>query len=37
MTKVAFLDAATVAETDLTPLQLAGIQLALYPETSAEQ
>lgn len=37
MTKVAFLDAATLAGTDLTPLQLAGIQLALYPETSAEQ
>jgi glycerate dehydrogenase len=37
MTKVVFLDATTMAETDLTPLQLTGIELTLYPQTSAEQ
>lgn len=36
-TKVAFLDAATMADTDLSPLQLADIHLTLYPQTSAEQ
>ncbi|WP_233078791.1 D-2-hydroxyacid dehydrogenase [Rheinheimera soli] len=37
MTKVVFLDAATMAETDLSPLRLADVSLTLYPQTSAEQ
>ncbi|MBU0911427.1 MAG: D-2-hydroxyacid dehydrogenase [Gammaproteobacteria bacterium] len=37
MAKVVFLDAATMAETDLSPLQLADVSLTLYPQTSAEQ
>ncbi|HJS14372.1 MAG TPA: D-2-hydroxyacid dehydrogenase [Rheinheimera sp.] len=36
-TQVVFLDAATMADTDLSPLQLADIHLTLYPQTSAEQ
>lgn len=36
-TKVVFLDAATMADTDLSPLQLAEVDLTLYPQTSAEQ
>lgn len=37
MTKVVFLDAATMAETDLSPLQCAEVNLTLYQQTSAEQ
>lgn len=37
MTSVVFLDAATLAETDLSPLQLPGVNLTLYPQTSAQQ
>lgn len=37
MIKVVFLDAATMAETDLSPLQLPDVSLTLYPQTSAEQ
>lgn len=36
-TKVVFLDAATMADTDLTALQLAEVSLTLYSHTSAEQ
>lgn len=36
-TKVVFLDAATLADTDLTPLDLADVSLTLYPQTQAEQ
>ena len=36
-TQVVFLDAATMADTDLSPLQLADVNLTLYPQTSAEQ
>lgn len=36
-TQVVFLDAATLAETDLSPLHLADVSLTLYPQTSAEQ
>lgn len=36
-TQVVFLDAATMADTDLNPLQLAEVHLTLYPQTSAEQ
>lgn len=37
MTKVVFLDTTTMAETDLSPLQLADVSLTLYPQTSTEQ
>jgi glycerate dehydrogenase len=37
MTRVVFLDAATMAATDLSPLQLPDVTLMLYPQTSAEQ
>jgi glycerate dehydrogenase len=37
VTKVVFLDAATMAGTDLSPLQFADVSLTLYPQTSAEQ
>ncbi len=37
MTKVVFLDAATMAETDLSVLQLPDVSLTLYPQTSTEQ
>jgi len=36
-TKVVFLDAATMADTDLTVLQLANVNLTLYSHTSSEQ
>ncbi len=36
-TKVVFLDAATLADTDLSPLHLADVSLTLYPSTAAEQ
>lgn len=36
-TQVVFLDAATMADTDLKPLQLAEVHFTLYPQTSAEQ
>ena len=36
-TKVVFLDAATLADTDLTPLDLADVSLTFYPQTQAEQ
>jgi len=36
-TQVVFLDAATMADTDLNSLQLAEVHLTLYPQTSAEQ
>lgn len=36
-TKVVFLDAATMAGTDLSPLQFADVDLTLHPQTSAEQ
>ncbi|RVT45698.1 D-2-hydroxyacid dehydrogenase [Rheinheimera sediminis] len=36
-TKVVFLDAATMADTDLTPLQLPDVALTLYAQTSTEQ
>ena len=37
MTKVVFLDAATMAETDQSVLQLPDVSLTLYPQTSTEQ
>lgn len=37
MTNVVFLDAATMADTDLSPLQLPEITLTLYSQTSSEQ
>jgi glycerate dehydrogenase len=37
MTQVVFLDAATVADTDLSPLQLADVNFRCYATTSAEQ
>lgn len=37
MTKVVFLDAATMAETDLSVLQLPDVSVTLYPQTSTEQ
>jgi glycerate dehydrogenase len=37
MTRVVFLDAATVADTDLSPLQLADVNFRCYAATSAEQ
>lgn len=37
MTKVVFLDAATMADADLSPLQLPGVVLRCYPQTNPEQ
>jgi glycerate dehydrogenase len=37
MTKVVFLDTATMADTDLSLLQLPGVELCLHDHTSAEQ
>lgn len=36
-TKVVFLDAATMTDTDLSSLQLTDVHLTLYPQTTAEQ